>query len=109
MTPTSQFIILAPIQLKGRLSRALGLVQQPFAGSVSRTYYNVTPTYTLGLAASDVYYVILPKQKLITANRMDLTIFAKFDELSYSDIAVGWARYGGAIGDSQQLQRCATA
>jgi len=109
VTPNSQFIILSPIQFKGRLSRALGLVQQPFAGSVSRTYYNVSPVYTLGLTATDVYYVILPKQKLLGANRMDLTIFSKFDELSYTDIAVGWGRYGGAIGDSQQLQRCATA
>jgi len=109
ITPNTPFIILSPIQLKGRLARALGLVQQPFAGSVSRTYYNVTPTYTLGLAASDVYYVILPKQKLMGANRMDLTTYAKFDELSYTDIAVGWGRYGGAIGDSQQIQRCATA
>ncbi len=109
VSPMSQFVILAPIQLKGRLSRALGLVQQPFAGSVSRTYYNVTPSYTLGLSAGDVYYVILPKLNIMSANRMDLTIYAKFDELSYSEIAVGWARYGAAIGDSQQLQRCATA
>jgi len=109
VSPSSPFVILAPIQLKGRLSRALGLVHQPFAGSVSRTYYNVSVAYTLGFVETDVYYVILPKQKLIALNRMDLTIFAKFDELSYSDIAVGWGRYGGAIGDSEQLQRCATA
>jgi hypothetical protein len=109
ITPATPFIILSPIQFKGRLSRALGLVQQPFAGSVSRTYYNVSPVYTLGLTATDVYYVILPKQKLVGGNRMNLTIFSKFDELSYTDIAVGWGRYGGAIGDSQQIQRCATA
>ncbi len=105
ITPNTEFKILAPIQLKGRLSRALGLVQQPFAGSVSRTYYNVSPIYTLSLEATDVYYVILPKQKLLGANRQDLTIFSKFDELSYSEIAVGWGRYGGAIGDSEQLHR----
>lgn len=109
VTPNTPLIILAPIQLKGRLTRALGLNMQAFAGSTSRLDWNVSPIYTLGFAATDVYYVILPKQKLLGANRMDLTIYSKFDELSYSDIAVGWGSYGGAIGDAQQIQRCATA
>ena len=109
VSPASPFIILAPIQLVGRLSMALGLVHQPFATSVPRMVYNVTPRYSLMLAASDVYYVILPKIKTKGADRMDLTIFTKFDELSYSDHSVGWGRYGGAIGDTDQFQRCSTS
>lgn len=110
ITPGSQFIILAPVQLKGRLTRALNIVQQPFAASTPLLYYNVSaPLYSLMLSSSTVYYVILPKQKLIAANRMDFTIYSKFDELSYSDHTVGWGRYGGAIGDSDQIHRCSTS
>jgi len=65
--------------------------------------------YTMMLTATDSYYVILPKQKIKGANRMDLTIMSDFDIESYTDIAVGWQRYGGAIGDIRQLTRCATA
>lgn len=107
--PESRFIILAPIQLKGRISRALGITQQAYSSSTEHLYYNVTPYYSLMLASASVYYVILPGQKSLAANRQDLTIFTKFDPLSYSDVAVGWARYAAAIGDSQQFHRCATA
>jgi hypothetical protein len=61
------------------------------------------------LSSSSKYYVILPKQKIMGATRMDLTIFSKFDPESYSDIAVGWQRYGGAIGEIKQLVRCSTS
>ncbi|MFA5186626.1 MAG: hypothetical protein WC551_09140 [Patescibacteria group bacterium] len=108
-TPNSEFIILAPIQLKTRLPRALGIVQQPFAGSVGYTAYNVRIIWTMMLTATDKYYVILPKNKLVGANRMDLTIFGQFDPVSYSDIAVGWQRYGGAVGELKQLVRCSIA
>jgi len=109
ITPNSEFIILAPLALKGRLTRALALVQQPFAGSPTRLYYNVRPLYTLSLSDNTKYYVILPKQKIIGANRMNLTIYGQFDPLSYSDIAVGWGRYAGVIGDTEQVRRCATS
>jgi len=109
VTPASEFIILAPIQLKGRIPRALGMVQQPFAGSTTQLNYNVRVVYSLMLEASDVYYVIFPKNKLKAANRMDLTIFSDFDIESYADIAVGWQRYGGAIGELKQLVRCETS
>jgi len=105
--PNTPFIILAPIQLKGRLTNALPLVQQPFSSSTERLYYNITPSYSLMLAETDVYYVILPGIKTIAANRMDLTIYTAFDHMSYSDDSVGWGRYAGAIGDSEQFQRCA--
>ena len=109
VTPNSEFIILAPIQLKTRLPRALGIVQQPFAGSVGFSAYNVRIVWTMMLTATDKYYVILPKNKLVGVNRMDLTIFSEFDPLSYSDFAVGWQRYGGAIGELKQIVRCSIA
>ena len=108
VTPASEFIILAPIQLIGRLRRAIGMVQQPFAGSTTQLNYNVRPVYTLMLTTTDVFYVIFPKKKLKVANRMDLAVYTDFDIESYADIAVGWMRYGGAVGELKQLTRCAT-
>ncbi len=109
ITPNSEFIILAPHQLKGRLPRALNIVQQPFASSTPRAVYNTRVVYTLMLTSSTEYYVIYPKNKLKGANRMDLTIFSDFDIEAYADIAVGWQRYGGAIGELKQLVRCSTS
>lgn len=109
VTPSTQFIILAPIQLVGRIRRALDIVQQPFASSTTQLNYNVKPTYTLMFTTTDVFYVILPKKKLKGANRMDLTVFSDFDIEAYADIAVGWQRYGGAIGEIKQIVRCETS
>ncbi len=109
VTPASEFILLAPIQLRNRIPRALGMVQQPFASSTSQVTYNVRTIYSLMLAETDEYYVIFPKKKLKGANRMDLTVFSEFDIEAYADIAVGWQRYGGAIGELKQLVRCSTS
>ena len=109
VTPASEFILLVPIQLIGRIRRALGMVQQPFAGSTTQLNYNVRPIYTMMLTSATEYYVIFPKKKIKGANRMDLTIMSDFDIESYADIAVGWQRYGGAIGETKQLSRCFTS
>ena len=104
-----EFIVAAPIQLVGRLNKALGLMLQGFAGSPSQVTYKFRILPTTMFSTTTMYYVILPKHNLTGGNRMNLTIFNKFDEESYSDIAVGWQRYGGAIGDSDQLRRCAVS
>jgi len=109
VTPNSEFVILAPIQLKGRIPRALGLVQQPFGGSTNLATYNVRVIYTLMLTETDKYYVILPGNKIQTATRMDLTVFSDFDIEAFTDIAVGWQWYGAAIGETKQIVRCETA
>ena len=109
VTPASEFIILAPIQLIGRIKRAIGMVQQPFAGSTTQLNYTVRPIYTMMLESSTKFYVICPKNKIQGANRMNLTVFSDFDIEAYSDIAVGWQRYGGAIGEIKQIVRCATS
>jgi len=105
----ASFIILAPIQLQTRLRMAMGLNLQSFQQSPAFTNYNFKLITTTMLAATDVYYVILPKLGIIGLNRMDLTIFSDFDILTYSDMSVGWGRYGGGIVDQEQFQRCATA
>lgn len=108
-TPTSEFIALAPIQLIGRIRRALGMVQQPFAGSTTQLNYNVRPVYTMMLVDTTKFYVIFPKKKIKGATRMDLTVYTDFDIEAYTDIAVGWMRYGGAIAETKQIVRCSTS
>jgi len=105
----AQFVVLAPFQLMGRLNRALSLMLQSVSGSATQAAFKFRPIITTGLSASTSYYVCLPKLKTKAGKRMDLTIFTRFDEESYSDVAVGWGRYAGAIGDSTQFRRCATS
>jgi hypothetical protein len=105
----SQFVIVAPIALKSRLERAMKLLQQSVTGSGEHLSFNVRIVYTLMLASNAYYYVCFPKAKCKGGNRMDLTIFDKFDIESYADTMVGWMRYGGAVGDTDQIARCATA
>lgn len=103
------FTLLAPIQLKGRILRALSVQAQAMTGSPGQVHYNVDPRFTSMLSSSSSYYVIAPKRKAKGGYRLDLTVFGKFDEMSYSDVMVGWMRYGGAIAEENQFQRCATA
>jgi hypothetical protein len=58
------------------------------------------------LGAADKYYVILPKQKIKAGIRMNLEMWGEFDIMSRTDVAVGYMRFGGAIGDEEQIQRC---
>ena len=101
------FDILCPVGLVDRIKRAIGFTLQAFAGSPGWTNYQYNIIPTTMLSSSTVYYVCLPKIKAKAGNRMELTIFTRFDEESYTDVAVGWGRYAGAIGDSDQFRRCA--
>ena len=106
----TRFVIVAPLALQSRLKRATGLLNAGISGSLGGLNYTVDVVYTLMLAVSQAsYYVCLPGIKSISGRRMDLTVFDQFDPKSYSDIAVGWARLGAAIGDTEQISRCATA
>lgn len=109
-TPDSGFILLAPLLLKSRVLRALGLLNLGLSGaSFDGVNYNVRPLFTNMLAENDVYYIILPKQKAQGADRKLLTVGERHDIISNSDVMAGWMRYGGAIGEVLQFQRCATA
>jgi hypothetical protein len=100
-------VVLSPLQLVGRLNKALGLLLQGFAGSPNQVSYKFRLVPTTMFVTTSVYYPCIPKIKAKAGNRMNLTIFNKFDEEAYADIAVGWQRHGGAIGDQEQFQRCA--
>jgi hypothetical protein len=106
---SSQLVILAPIALKSRLEAAVKQLQQAVVGSAGRLSFSVRIVYTLMLASDSYYYVCYPKAKSKGGYRQDLTIFDQFDIMSYSDTMVGWMRYGGAIGDTDQVAQCAVA
>jgi hypothetical protein len=106
---STPFIVLCPLQLRGRIRKALNVMQQAVAGSKTQIDYQFQQITTTMLATTNVYYVILPKKKLKSGNRMNPTVFDQFDLKSYSDISVVWMRYGAAIGDQEQIIRCATA
>jgi hypothetical protein len=61
------------------------------------------------LSDSTKYYVCIPGKKAKGGNRMDLKLYSQFDITAYVDTTVGWARYGGGIGEVNQFRRCATA
>ena len=110
VTPqNTTFIVLTPLQLRGRIKQALNYTYDNATVSPTAIDYKFQQITTTMLTTTNVYYVILPKNKMIAGYRMDLTTFTDFDILSYTDAQVGWMRYGGAIGDVQQVQRLAIA
>jgi len=100
------FVVLAPIQLRGRIRRALGVNYDLTTGGGPVIDYNFTPVITTMLSNTSHYWVILPKRKIIGGDRMNLTTYADFDVLSRTDIVAGWMAFGGAIADTDQLERC---
>lgn len=103
------YIVLAPLELYQRMSNAMSLNLQGFSGSAAQARYNWRLIITDMFVTRNVYYVILPKNKMIAGYRMDLTLWEDFDILSLIHSMAGWMRWGGTIADQQQLQRCAIA
>lgn len=102
-----EYVILTPFDYVPRLTRALGLLLQGFGGSPAIVPFRFRLIPTLMLAnTTPSYYVCLPKHKAMGGNRMDLEILSEYDITSRTDIAVGWMRFGAAIGDSDQFRRC---
>jgi len=107
--PNTPFFLLAPNSLRNRINAALTRLNQGFGGSSKQLDYNVVPLYTLMLSSSSDYYVGIPKVKLKGGNRQDLTLYNAMNILRNSETVAGWGRYGGAIGDTEQLVRCETS
>lgn len=105
----TQFIISCPIQLEGRLRKAVALALQAFQGSERSVNWNIKIIPTLLYAATNVYYVILPKNGWAHGNRMAPTTYVKFDQDSLSDASVVWTADAAAITDVTQGARCAIA
>lgn len=103
------FIVLTPLQLRGRVKQALNFQMDNYVGSPKHLDYNFQQITTTMLNVTDEYHVVLPKKRYKAGYRMDLTTFTDFDMLSYVDTVAGWMAYGGAVGDPDQQERCAIA
>lgn len=101
------FVILAPIQLRARIKRALA-VNYDVQGGTQVIDYNFSTVFTTMLTVTDHYWVILPKRRIVGADRMDLTTYADFDILSRTDTVAGWMAFAGAVADLAQMERCNT-
>lgn len=105
VSPTgTSFIVLAPLQQMDRVRKALNLNIQPFQGSAKQVNFNFRQITTMMLQNTGRIGVILPKIRLKGGYRMDLTVFNSFDMLSYTEAAAGWLRFGGAVGDLDQIE-----
>uniref|UniRef100_A0A6M3MGB7 Capsid protein n=1 Tax=viral metagenome TaxID=1070528 RepID=A0A6M3MGB7_9ZZZZ len=97
------FIVLTPLQLRGRVRYALGQRMQAFADSEKLIDYNFKQVTSMMLTHTDRIMVILPARTLKIGYKTDLTLFDNFDMLSYTDTVAGWMRHGGCIGDIDQI------
>lgn len=104
----ANFIVLAPLQLRGRMRQAINQLYDS-NGSEKSLDYNVRLVTTTMMGVIDRFKVILPKLKFKAGYRMPLTQFSNFDILGYADVVAGWMAFGGAVGDTDQMQDCLTA
>jgi hypothetical protein len=109
VTPQSEFVLLYPYQLEYRIGRAMGVRNMNISGSLPGVVRNITAVPTIMLTDATSYYVTLPGNKTQWGDRQRLTLMEETDALSYSQLMVGWMRFGGAIGDTEQFVRCATS
>ena len=109
VVPTNaNFVILAPFELRKRMLAAFSSTMQNYAGAEKNLDFSFTLVTTAMLSATNVYYVILPGNRLISVDKMPLTLFESFDMLSYTDTMAAWFRWGGVVGDTDQVRQCAT-
>ncbi|MFA5377905.1 MAG: hypothetical protein WC455_19300 [Dehalococcoidia bacterium] len=101
---TTEFLVVTPLQLMGRVKQALAIRMQNFNESPRLANFNIRQITTMGLSNPNRVLVVLPKRTLKIGYRMDLTMFESFDMLSYTQAVAGWMRHGGCIGDLDQVQ-----
>jgi hypothetical protein len=100
---TTEFIVLTPLAMRGRVRQALAVTNQQYAGSPAIIDYNFRMVTSMMLTHANRVAVILPKRTIKAGYRQDLTLFNDFDILSYTDTVAGWMRHGGCIGDLEQI------
>ena len=114
VAPGSQFVVVAPVQLWARLRNAVNISLNSGVSSQLNFSVSLVPTAHLknqALTQADTthYMVCLPGRKIKSGLRMDLTILSEPDILAYAETVAGWGRYGAAVGEAEQLRRCATS
>lgn len=104
----ADFIVLVPEQLRQRALNAVAYMNNPYLNN-QRTSYRFRVISTTMLADTAHAWLCLPGIKSVAGIRQDLTTFASFDMLSNTEAAAGWMRYGGCIGDTDQIVRLGVA
>jgi hypothetical protein len=115
VTANTPLKILSPIQLRGRLQRALKAqyITPATSGAHLMVEYNITPVYSMnvlnaGAAATDIWYMGIPGMKNKIGEKMPLTVFSEFKAEAFATTTVGWGRYGAFL-NADQFRRLATA
>jgi hypothetical protein len=115
VTANTPVVVLSPIQLKGRLNRALAAVYNiPGTASANmQVEYNITTVYSLnvlnaGSACTDKWYMGVPGMKNKIGEKMPLTVYSDFNSVAFANTTVGWGRYGSYMYEPQ-FRRLATA
>lgn len=113
ITPQSTFVVFTPLQLRGRIRKALGLAMQPFAGSPLNLDYNIRQVTTMMMrvpttlaAVTDHYVVAYPGARAQSGMRLNLEELTEENIQARSTTQVDWLRFGLGIGDTDQVERC---
>lgn len=107
----TQFVILVAPEHLGLIESALRTqsdVAFQTATGKQKVVYRMKPIASVHIPASGTgsgHYVIAPKGQLKWGDRMDLTLFGRFDPTQYADDLAGFIRYGGIVGESNQVRR----
>lgn len=115
LSPNERFVVVAPTQLKSRITNAMritlamGTAQNQINFNVEAVFTNRLKNKALTSAETAKYFVALPERKIQSATRKNLDVLSDIDALINGEIGVGWGRHGAAVGDVNQLRRCATA
>ena len=111
VTASTPIRVLSPIQLRGRLQRALAAqyITPATAGANLRIEYNISPVYSMnvlnaGAASTDKWYMAVPGMKCKVGEKMDLTVWAQFKAEAYATTTVGWGRYAAYLNEEQVLR-----
>jgi hypothetical protein len=113
ITPNSTFIVFSPLQIRGRIRKALGLALQGFGGSPLHLDFNIRQVTTMMLrnpstlaAWTDHYLVAFPGAKAQSGMRMNLEELTEEDIMARATTQVDWMRYGAGLGDEDQIECC---
>lgn len=105
----AQFVVLAPIALKERITAAIYRRNQAFDGSAPTVVFGVQPVFTNLLSSSSYYYVVLPKRTLKSRTRVPLELDNGKDNLSFTYNVSARMRIGAGVGIDDQIYKCETA
>ncbi len=115
VTLQTPLIVFSPVQLMGRLNRALAAIHlnAGVAGAALKVEYAIRPIYSMNLvdggsANTTKWQMCVPGIKNKLGEKMPLTVYADFKAENFVTTTVGWGRYGAYLNETQ-MQRLATA